>query len=319
MSYLFGPVPSRRLGRSLGVDLIPYKTCTYDCIYCQLGTTTHRTTERSADIPVGVVLDELAVALRNGCAPDYITLAGSGEPTLYAELGTLIVGIKARTSIPVAVITNGSLLWDTSVRAAVCQADLVMPSLDAGDETLFRCINRPHPEISFARMVDGLTALRTDYHGPIWLEVMLLAGMTAIAAEVEKIKRHLELIKPDRVQVNTVVRPPAKDFAMPVPAERLQAFTQQLGAHAEVICDTKHTHDAPGAVATRQDIVNLLKRRPCSLDDIAHGLHMHPNEVIKHLEYLHAHQCIQITQQKGQRYYSVPQRLCANTAGDTTP
>jgi wyosine [tRNA(Phe)-imidazoG37] synthetase (radical SAM superfamily) len=317
MTYLFGPVPSRRLGCSLGVDVIPYKTCTYDCIYCQLGTTTHLTTERRADVPVGAVIDELDGTLRNGCVPDYITLAGSGEPTLYAALGTLIAGIKARTEIPVAVITNGSLLWDTAVRTAVCQADLVIPSLDAGDETLFRCINRPHPEISFSRMLDGLAALRTDYHGPIWLEVMLLAGMTAIAAEVEKIKRHLERIRPDRVQVNTVVRPPAKDFAMPVPADRLQVFSQQLGAYADVIRDTQHAHDEPLAVATRQDIINLLKRRPCSLDDIAHGLHMHPNEVIKHLEYLHAHQCVTLASCDGQRFYAMPQHVCLDTADET--
>jgi len=318
MTYLFGPVPSRRLGCSLGVDVIPYKTCTYDCIYCQLGTTTHLTTERSADVPVGAVLDELDETLRSDRTPDYITLAGSGEPTLYAELGTLIAGIKARTAIPVAVITNGSLLWDTAVRAAVCQADLVIPSLDAGDETLFRCINRPHPEISYTRMLDGLAALRTDYHGPIWLEVMLLAGMTAIAAEVEKIKGHLERIKPDRVQVNTVVRPPAKDFAMPVPADRLQVFSQQLGAYADVIHDTQHAHDEPMAVATRQDIINLLKRRPCSLDDIAHGLNMHPNEVTKHLEFLHAHQCVTLASCDGQRYYAMPQQSCTGMATDTT-
>lgn len=130
MTYLFGPVPSRRLGCSLGVDVIPYKTCTYDCIYCQLGTTTHLTTERRADVPVGAVIDELDGTLRNGCVPDYITLAGSGEPTLYAALGTLIAGIKARTEIPVAVITNGSLLWDTAVRTAVCQADLVSTGIE---------------------------------------------------------------------------------------------------------------------------------------------------------------------------------------------
>ncbi|OPZ85401.1 MAG: molybdenum cofactor biosynthesis protein A [bacterium ADurb.Bin429] len=314
MTYLFGPVPSRRLGRSLGVDVIPYKSCTYNCIYCQLGATTKLTTEREAFIPVEAVLAELDGTLCRGDTPDYITLAGSGEPTLYAELGTLIADIKARTSIPVAVITNGSLLWDTSVRAAVCQADLVMPSLDAGNETLFRCINRPHPEISFARMVDGLTALRMDYHGSIWLEVMLLAGMTAFAAEVEKIKRYLERIKPDRVQVNTVVRPPAKDFALPVSAERLQVLAQQLGENAEVIFDTQHSHDTPSAGTTRLDIINLLKRRPCSLDDIAHGLHMHPNEVIKHLTYLHAHQCVNIVYRRGRRYYSVPQHSCAETA-----
>lgn len=305
MKYLFGPVPSRRLGRSLGVDVIPYKTCTYDCIYCQLGTTTRLTVEREAFVPVGAVLNELDAALGKGAPPDYITLSGSGEPTLYAELGPLIAGIKARTTIPVAVLTNGSLLWDADVRREVSRADLIIPSLDAGDAVLFRCVNRPHAGITFEQMLGGLVALRADFPGPVWLEVMLLAGMTAIPSEVAKIRRQIERINPDRVQVNTVVRPPARDFAFPVPAARLAQLTGQLGPRAEVICDEQEIHEAPTAAATRGDIIDLLVRRPCSLEDIAHGLGMHPNEVVKHLDYLAEGQWLTMTWQQGKRFYAI--------------
>lgn len=202
-------------------------------------------------------------------------------------------------------MTNGSLLWDAAVRRDVCRADLIIPSLDAGDAVLFRCVNRPHAGMTFEQMLEGLVALRADFPGPIWLEVMLLAGMTAIPSEVEKIRRHLERINPDRVQVNTVVRPPARDFAFPVSPARLAHLTAQLGPHAEVICDEQEIHEAPANAATRGDILELLARRPCSLEDIAHGLAMHPNEVVKHLDYLSAQQCLTMTFQQGKRFYAV--------------
>ena len=151
MSCVFGPVPSRRLGRSLGVDVVPFKTCTYDCIYCQLGRTTCKTVERKAWVPLEDVLDEVKEKLST--RPDYITLSGSGEPTLFSPLGDLIVGIKSMTGIPVALLTNGSLLWQADVREAIRDVDLLIPSLDAGDEAMFRRVNRPHGGLSFEQML----------------------------------------------------------------------------------------------------------------------------------------------------------------------
>ncbi len=147
--YLYGPVPSRRLGRSLGIDLVPFKTCTYDCIYCQLGRTTNKTMERRPYVPVKDILSELKIKLAIGGSPDYISIAGSGEPTLHSDIGELIGKIKEITKIPVAVLTNGSLLYLPEVRAALMQADLVIPSLDAGDEELFHYVNRPHADYFF--------------------------------------------------------------------------------------------------------------------------------------------------------------------------
>ncbi len=204
--HIFGPVPSRRLGRSLGVDLVPFKTCTYDCIYCQLGRTTCKTHERKEWVPMDAVLEELKQKLATH--PDYITLSGSGEPTLCPRLGEIIERIKAMTSIPVAVLTNGSLLWLKEVRAAVALADVVMPSLDAGDDLLFQTVNRPHPEITFERLVSGLEQFRREFTGQYWLEVMLLAGHTALPAHVQKIAHWVQRIRPDRVQLNTATRPP---------------------------------------------------------------------------------------------------------------
>jgi len=232
-SCVFGPVASRRLGRSLGVDLIPYKTCTYDCLYCQVGITTDKTIKRQSWVDVDTVIAELKGKLAS--KPDYITLSGSGEPTLYKQTGELIGQIKQITSVPVAVLTNGSLLWMDEVRQALMQADLVVPSLDAGSEEVFRKINRPHAEISFEKMLDGLIEFRRKFDGKYWLEVFIIAGINDGNEEVDNLARCIRRIEPDRIQVNTVVRPPAEVSARPVELEKLKAIAERLGPNAEVI------------------------------------------------------------------------------------
>ncbi|NMC21094.1 MAG: radical SAM protein, partial [Thermogutta sp.] len=166
--HIFGPVPSRRLGRSLGVDLVPFKTCSYDCIYCQLGRTTCKTIERKTWVPLELVLEELEEKLHT--RPDYITLSGSGEPTLFSPLDKLIEGIRALTDIPIVALTNGSLLSDSDVQAALLPADLVIPSLDAGNEAAFQLVNRPHEDLAFDRMLEGLVAFRRRFPKEYWLE-----------------------------------------------------------------------------------------------------------------------------------------------------
>ena len=173
-NLVFGPVPSRRLGRSLGVDLVPFKTCTYDCSYCQLGRTTRLTVERKEWVPMDAILDELKRKLT--CRPDYITLTGSGEPTLHSCLGQLIEHIQAMTRIPIAVLTNGSLLWQHEVRKELALADVVLPSMDAGGAFTFTCINRPQASLSFETLVEGLVEFRRAFSGHYWLEVFLWGG-----------------------------------------------------------------------------------------------------------------------------------------------
>ena len=169
--HIFGPVPSRRLGRSLGVDLVPFKTCTYDCIYCQLGRTINKTIQRKEWVPIDNVINQLKGKLKS--KPDYITLSGSGEPTLFLRLEELIARIKSITDIPVAVLTNGSLLWLPEVRKALKSADMVVPSLDAGSSQIFQYVNRPHSDITFSKMLDGLVKFRDEYNGKYWLEVFV--------------------------------------------------------------------------------------------------------------------------------------------------
>jgi wyosine [tRNA(Phe)-imidazoG37] synthetase (radical SAM superfamily)/predicted Fe-Mo cluster-binding NifX family protein len=283
--YLYGPVPSRRLGRSLGVDLVPLKTCTYDCIYCQLGRTTNKTTERKEYVPIEEVLVELKQRLALGPVPDYVSLAGSGEPTLNSRIGELIGRIKMLTDIPVAVLSNSSLLWMRQVQDALMEADLVLPSLDAGDAQLFRNVNRPHKDIDFEQMTEGLITFRERFHKQVWLEVFLLAGVTGIAAEVRKIAAIADRIRPDRVQLNTVSRPPAEEFASQVSEDRLKSLASFFSGKTEVIGESGVEHagsSTPNGISD-EDLLALLSRRPCTLQDVSVGLGLHINEAAKRL------------------------------------
>jgi len=306
-SYVFGPVASRRLGRSLGIDLLVPKTCSYDCIYCQLGRTTNKTIERAEYAPTDEIVRQVEEKLARIERPDFITFSGSGEPTLHSHLGEMIAEIKRTTDIPVAILTNGSLLWDPEVRRECAKADLVVPSLDAGDEDLFRFVNRPHPEIGFARMVEGLIRFREEFDGQIWLEVMLLAGITDLPSEVEKIKRWVEKIAPDRIQVNTSVRPPAEEYAFRVDDRRLAELARQLGDNAEVIAELSPSGREKNATARAEDILALLARRPCSVEDIAEGLGIGRAEVTKYLSALFAERTIRAIHKDGRLYFALEQ------------
>lgn len=302
--HIFGPVPSRRLGRSLGIDLVPFKTCSYDCIYCQLGRTTVKTLERKEYVPVANVLSELDRKLTDGVSADYITLSGSGEPTLHSRLGELIAGVKQRTGIPLAVLTNGSLLWDPSVRRGLGEADVIIPSLDAGDELLFQQVNRPHPDLRLEQIVEGLRALRKEFSGQIWLEVFLLGGLTAVEAEVEKIARIAEEVSPDKVQLNTVARPPAEEFALPVSVDTINQLAKAFRVHAEVVADFSEAGPVSTGVVEDEDILGLLRRRPCTVRDIAHGIGLHPSEVAKRLDVLSKGGDVQAKRKEGDVFYS---------------
>lgn len=286
MNHVFGPVPSRRLGRSLGVDLVPFKTCSYDCIYCQLGRTTDKTVERREWVPLDEVVAELKDKLST--CPDYITLSGSGEPTLYSRTGELIARVREITDVPVAVLTNGSLLWDPIVRRELLNADLVIPSLDAGDSAMFETVNRPHKSISFEQMLEGLIAFREEYRGEYWLEVFLLSGCSAVAGEVRKIADCVRRINPDRVQLNTATRPTAEDFAIMADQAEMKEFSLLFDPPAEIIADYRGVHTKSDFKVGRESVLEMILRRPCSLEDIADGLKMHRNEVIKYVEELDA-------------------------------
>lgn len=302
--YTFGPVPSRRLGRSLGIDFVPFKTCTYDCVYCQLGRTTAKTVERREYAPVAAVVREVEEKLKTISPPDYITLSGSGEPTLHSGIADIIAGIKKISTVPVAVLTNGSLLWIDEVRDAVSGADLVLPSLDAGSEETFVRVNRPHSGISFHDMVEGLRTFREVFRGPVWLEVFITGGVTDTEDELSRIKDLTERIAPERIQLNTAVRTPAEAYAGLVPKERMDEISAFFGGNCEVIADYRGVHGHGEFSSTGEDVLELLRLRPCSVDDISAGLGLHRNETVKYVQELMDKELIWMEERRGKRLYS---------------
>ncbi len=301
--YVFGPVASRRLGRSLGIDLVPFKTCTYDCVYCQLGRTTCKTLERKEWVPLDSVVGEVQKGLDS--RPDYITLSGSGEPTLYSRIDELVRRIKRITTIPVAVLTNGSLLGDRDVQRQLCEVDLVIPSLDAGDDTVFRLINRPHEDLSFEQLLGGLIRFRRQFSGQYWLEVFLVAAYTTFDAHLAAIRRCVDLIKPDRVQLNTVTRPPAESCANPISRDRLEQIAAGFSPPAETIADFRRKPSAATSQADSERLLALLWRRPCSVEDVASGLGIPPPEAAKHLETLCAEGSLEPYRTSETLYYRI--------------
>ncbi len=301
--FVYGPVPSRRLGRSLGVDLVPYKVCSYDCIYCQLGRTKEKTIERKPYVPVNKILEQVYQKLKEGVRADYITVAGSGEPTLNSQIGSLIRDIKKHTEIPVAVLTNGSLLGDSEVRESIMEADVLLPSLDAHDQEGFETINRPHPEIKFETMVEGLIDFRKEYPGEIWLEVFVLDGINATEADAIQFKHWIERVNPQKIHINTAVRPSAETYARQVSPEKMSRFCKILGERAEVITPYKDLEKHERRADVEEDLLDLLARRPCTLDDISSGLNVHKNEILKYIGALVKNHRVHIVNKGSVVYY----------------
>ncbi|MCK5000563.1 MAG: radical SAM protein [Anaerohalosphaera sp.] len=305
---LFGPVPSRRLGLSLGVDLVPLKTCTQNCLYCQLGMHAKQTTVRKPYVDINTVLAELRQRIADGLVADYITLSGSGEPTLNSDIGILIDHIKQITDIPVAVITNGTLLNDPRVRADCAKADLVLPSLDAGDQETFDRMNNPASEISFDDLTRGLEAFRTEYTGRIWLELFFCMGINTSDEQIARMKKIVDRISPDRIQLNTAVRPTADAAAKIVPLDQLESIARQFGSGAEVIADfARGPQTSSAGTVTDRDIIEMLKRRPCSLADISAGLQTRTTQLTERLEALKRTGEIVVESRMGKAFYKLPE------------
>ena len=229
MKYVFGPVPSRRLGNSLGISPIPRKTCNYSCIYCQLGRTDKMTGERKEFFPLEDLLDEFKCYLKDSDKFDIITIVGEGEPTLYSKLGELILEIKKLTDKPVAVITNGALLHSAEVRGELSYADIVLPSLDAYSEEMSKKVDRPLGIIKFKDELEGLIQFSKEYKGQLWLEIMLIAGMNCDKESIKAFKEIIKLINYDRVYLNTPVRPPAEEYVKTISSEEMQYAVEELG------------------------------------------------------------------------------------------
>jgi wyosine [tRNA(Phe)-imidazoG37] synthetase (radical SAM superfamily) len=278
MSYVFGPVPSRRLGLSLGIDLIPPKTCTFDCLYCQVGRTTSKTLKTAPFVHVETVIDEIRKKLGR-CDPDVITLSGSGEPTLNSEIEQVIAAIKKMTEKRVVLLTNGSLFWKEEIRKRALKADIVMPTLTSAFEKTFREIHRPHPKLKLDVIIDGLRTFRREYRGQLFLEVVLVAGYNESGEEVEALKLLADRISPDKIQLNTVVRPPADSRAMPLDRRRLEEIRMFFGDKAEIVTGDPVTGKGKNTDSMAVSLLDMVRRRPLKPVDISNMLGLSFDEV----------------------------------------
>jgi wyosine [tRNA(Phe)-imidazoG37] synthetase (radical SAM superfamily) len=278
--HLYGPVPSRRLGRSLGIDLVPHKICTYDCIYCQIGNTTEKTLVRKEYVPVREILEEVGSFLNEeNPSIDALSLTGSGEPTLHSQIRSVIEGIKVITSRPVAVITNGSLLYEEAVRQDLLRADIVLPSLDAVSSESFMRINRPRSGFSIEKVIEGLVEFRKVYEGQIWLEILFCKGVNDGKEELLRMKNTVDRIQPDRIHLNTVVRPPFEKWALPLNQKEMEAMRTFFGEKASIILEFNRHPPAVTERDIKEEILGILKRRPLSLKDLSQGMGIREDEI----------------------------------------
>jgi len=274
MAYVFGPVPSRRLGQSLGVDTIPLKTCNWNCVYCQLGRSEPLINERKEYVPREIILAEVGVALKNHQSGeiDWVTFVGSGEPTLHSGIGWLIRQVKALSDIPVAVITNGSLLYLPEVREELAPADAVLPTLDAGSARLYRQIDRPHPTLTFERLTGGLKAFRQSYRGKLWVELMLVKGLNDDEAALRDLAAVLRDIGPDEVHVLLPDRPPAETWVQPTDEEGLLRAAAILGDIAHMVHPAAGEFDLSGYDNVMDAVIAIITRHPMREDQLESAL-----------------------------------------------
>ncbi len=301
--YIYGPVPSRRLGFSLGIDVVPLKNCSFDCIYCQLGKTTNNIIERKEYAPTREILQDIKEALKKGGHIDYLTFSGSGEPTLHSKIDYIIKELKKITPIPIAVLTNGSLFFMRDVQEALLPADVVLPTLCSATQEIFQKINRAHPQITLEKMIKGLINFRKLYRGKIWLELMFVKGINDTPSEISKLKAVVEKVKPDKIHLNTVVRPPSEKYASPLSIEELQKIKNIFGSNAEIIVDSETKRESAYLVDIEKTILDVIKRRPVTVNDICNVTGLHQNEILKYLEQMQKANKIKLTQHSGRVYY----------------
>lgn len=307
MKYVYGPVPSRRLGQSLGIDTIPLKTCNWNCVYCQLGRTEPVTNERKEYVPSEEVLAQVQEALSSHKPGeiDWVTFVGSGEPTLHSGIGWLIRQVKNMTDLPVAVITNGSLLYLPEVRQELAVADAVMPTLDAGEANSYRQINRPHPNITYERLLDGLMALRQEYAGKLWVEVMLVRGLNDLPQALWDIAKRLQRIKPDAIHISLPTRPPAETWVQPPHEESLLRARAILGHIAEVVHPAEGSFDLSGYEDVVEAVIGIITRHPMREEELERTLdRWSPGQVRQTLANLEASGRAQVVERYGVRFWS---------------
>ena len=309
--YLFGPVPSRRLGMSLGVDLVPKKVCSLDCVYCEVGKTTKLTLDKKEYIKFDKVKDELAHYFDNNPDPDYITFSGSGEPTLNNRIGDVLQFIKInKPEIPIAVLTNGTMLFDQEVRNAIKEADVILPSLDAATETGFQKINRPPKGLTIDKYIQGLIDFRNEFSGKMWLEIFILPNYNDNENELKELKKAILKIKPDSVQLNTLDRPGTVPNLRGATKEELQHVVNFWDLdNIEIVAaapERKNIQSYRTDIETA--IIETISRRPCTLEDLTKILGLHINEINKYLDVLDAENKIETVRQTRGVFYQIKEK-----------
>jgi wyosine [tRNA(Phe)-imidazoG37] synthetase (radical SAM superfamily) len=311
-SFVYGPVPSRRLGLSLGINIIPFKTCTLDCIYCQCGKTTKKTLERRSFFPINDVLSAVRAAVRPSPLasrpqpPDFLTFSGEGEPTLNRDIGRIIRRLKREFAIPVAVITNSTLLTDPQVRRDLCAADLVVPSLDAADQRSFARVDRNHLDLVAADIIEGLKLFRRRYRGKIWLEIMLVKDVNDSVEHVVALRKAAWEIKPDRIQLNTVVRPPAEKSARPMSYDDLEQIQCLFGPNTDIIGEARSKVPSPKSEVSESPdaaILATVQGRPVTRLDLVCSLGVAPREIEAALQRLLRERRIRPSVFQGKTFY----------------
>ena len=315
MKYLFGPVNSRRLGLSLGVDLVPAKICNFDCIYCEVGVTTGLTVKRREYTPTREIIAELEeffvdLEARSGQRPDFITLTSSGEPTLHTGLGDVVRYVKQHLDIPVAVLTNGALLTDPQVRLELMAADIVVPSLDAARPAALEAINRPAPECGDpGKIIEGLVSFTEEFGGEVWLEILFAAGVNDSEEDIAALVAAVDRIRPERIQLNTVVRPPAEAWAQPLPEKKMDEIAARFKGHrVEIIADYRGKAARKPQQPGKMEILEMLKRRPCTRKDICEATGLVGRDVDLLLNELEDSNLIREKIHDGRKYYQAAKR-----------
>ncbi len=307
MRYIFGPVPSRRLGQSLGIDPVPLKTCNWNCVYCQLGRSKPLINVRCEYFPREEIITEVAQSLETH-APgqiDWVTFVGSGETTLHSGIGWMIRQVKMVTNLPVAVITNGSLLFMDKVREELMAADAVLPTLDAGTAELYRQINRPHPDITFDRLIGGYVAFRKEYPGRLWIEVMLVQGINDTPQALWDIAKILQQIRPDAVHITLPTRPPVESWVQPPHAESLLQAVAILGNIADVVHPAEGSFDLSGYKDLVDALIGIITRHPMQQEELERTLaKWSPREVKQTLIDLQRSGRVQVVERYGTRFWA---------------
>jgi wyosine [tRNA(Phe)-imidazoG37] synthetase (radical SAM superfamily) len=306
MKHVFGPVPSRRLGRSLGVDPVPLKTCNYSCVYCQLGRTRSLTHKRRAFFSVSEIMAEVATTLDHSGSDsiDWITFVGSGETVLNSRLGSLIRFTKSISDLPVAVITNGSLLHLPEVREDLSAADAVLPSLDAGNDSLYASINRPHHDFSFAHNVDGLIQFRREFEGQLWVEVMLLGNVNDSPEALFEIAAILAKVEPDEIHISTPIRPPAEPWVELPSEESLERASSILGSVTRVLRPIEVEVETDVEEGLIDAILTVVSRHPMQEIEVVRSLSRWvPGRVLESLSALANSGDVRVIERHGKRFW----------------